>query len=339
MYLLSTSRAELQFFSDPSAVPGGYAILSHTWQGQEQSYQEVEDIRRKCGKDKNPRDHVSQKIRDFCIVAERDGYNWAWADMCCINKESSTELSEAINSMFSWYLLAEVCYAYLEDVHKDDDPHAKDSEFRKARWHTRGWTLQELLAPALVIFMSKEWVPIGTKHELFRPISKCTGIHKSLLTREKSFLKASIAERMSWAALRKTSRVEDEAYCLLGLFNINMPTIYGEGHQAFQRLQQEIAKHYIDTTLFAWGSRHGPDEDRCPAVSLQMMWSSFHSPTNYGRFLFAVSPSDFHAPDGQYTPQYTPELPSKDVLQPYMELQRDTHVSCSLPPSVVDKLM
>lgn len=323
MWLLDTARAELHFFSDPSAVPGGYAILSHTWKGQEQSYKEVRDICKDCGKDKNPRDYVSKKIRDFCTVAERDGYRWAWVDMCCIDKESSTELSEAINSMFNWYLLSEVCYAFLEDVHKDDDHYAPGSEFRNARWHTRGWTLQELLAPALVVFMSVEWEPIGTKHELCHPIHKSTGIHKSLLTREKSIFKAPIAERMSWAARRETTRVEDEAYCLLGIFNINMPTIYGEGRKAFQRLQQELAKQYLDTTLFAWGISHKHGHERLSAVSLPKMWSGFHSPTHHERFLFANSPRDYIGP----TSYYTPELGDAAVLQPYMPSQWSSRVS------------
>ena len=278
MWLLSTSRAELHFFADPNAVPGGYAILSHTWNGQEQSFHDVQRIHALCEETgDNPRDHVSAKIRNCCAVAERDGYAWAWIDVCCINKESSTELSEAINSMFSWYVCSEVCYAFLEDVSKDDDPRAENSEFRNARWHTRGWTLQELLAPAYVVFMSKEWEPIGTKHDLVDPLSDCTGIYEGYLLRHKNFLYASIAQRMAWAAKRKTTRIEDEAYCLLGLFDVNIPTIYGEGSYAFQRLQQELAKRqHVDTTLFVWGSRHDDACNELPAEKLPEIWSGFH---------------------------------------------------------------
>ena len=326
MWLLTTARAELHSFSDPSAVPGGYAILSHTWRagGKEQSFQEVKRIIKACRKGGgNPRDHVDEKIRKCCERAERDGYAWVWIDSCCINKESSTELSEAINSMFSWYVLAEVCYAFLEDVDTEDDPHAEDSQFQRARWHTRGWTLQELIAPAFVIFLSKTWETIGTKYDLVEPLSDCTGIPSPCLTRERSFSAMSIADRMSWAAHRTTTRVEDEAYCLLGLFNITMPPLYGEGKQAFQRLQQELAKQSLDTTLFAWGSIHDANSSRLTAVGVEKMWSGFHGPSQHKRFLFASSPRDYRR---QFSLYYTPELSPEGVLQPYLASQRNYNV-------------
>ena len=233
MWVLCTARAELHYFPDCAAVTGGYAILSHTWTQDpagEQAFQDVQSIVKNCKKsDRNPRDHVSMKIRRCCEIAESDGYDWVWIDSCCIDKTSSTELSEAINSMFNWYSLAEVCYVYLEDVTGGDDPEDEDSYFQKARWHSRGWTLQELLAPSFVIFFSRDWENIGTKYDLRVPLSQCTGINIEYLTREWDFRNdASIARRMSWAAERKTTRVEDEAYCILGLFDINMPTLYGE---------------------------------------------------------------------------------------------------------------
>ena len=236
MWLLRTSSAELHHFTDYTALHEGYAILSHTWSSNgEQTFQEVQRIVAQCqSTGRSPRDYVSDKIRRCCEVAQRDGYAWVWIDSCCINKESSTELSEAINSMFTWYAHSEVCYAYLEDVHTNDDLQAKGSEFRCAGWHTRGWTLQELLAPSFIVFLSQEWMPIGTKHDLCDILDECTGIRSGFLTRQMDFLKAAIATRMTRAAARRTTRVEDEAYCLLGLFGINMPTLYGEGRQAFQ---------------------------------------------------------------------------------------------------------
>ena len=123
MWLISADRAELHFFPDPSRIPGGYAILSHTWHGTEQSFQDIRELQIRCRSTKhNPRDFASLKIRNACLVAERDGYRWVWVDSCCIDKTSSTELSEAINSMFRWYSCAEVCYAYLEDVPSDCTP-------------------------------------------------------------------------------------------------------------------------------------------------------------------------------------------------------------------------
>lgn len=173
---------------------------------------------------------------------------------CCIDKTSSAELSEAINSMFSWYQNAAVCYAYLSDVPKSTDVSAAESSFSKSRWFTRGWTLQELIAPCNLVFFSMDWHTLGTKIELSSRISSITGIERKFLS-GKSLELASAAKIMSWAALRKTSRVEDIAYCLLGLFDINMPLIYGEGKKAFRRLQEEImTSRSEDHSLFAWGT-------------------------------------------------------------------------------------
>ncbi|KAH9935209.1 HET-domain-containing protein [Epithele typhae] len=298
MWLLSTARAELHFFSDPAAVPKGYATLSHTWSqdpnNPEQSFQDAQRIATECrANGTNPRDVVCEKIRMCCITAERDGYHWVWIDTCCINKESSTELSEAINSMFTWYVLCEVCYAFLDDVSSDDDPKATNSQFRHSRWHTRGWTLQELLAPALVYFLSKDWETIGSKHDLAETLEGITRIYSKYLTRDWDFLTASIAVKMRWASRRKTSRVEDEAYCLLGLFDINMPTLYGEGRQAFIRLQAEIVRLSYDTTLFAWGNVHLPSDETLAQAPSQGNVDNFH---DFHEYLFAPSPAYFHIP-------------------------------------------
>ena len=319
MWLLSTSRAELHYFPEPGAVPGGYAILSHTWSQEvpEQTFQEVQAIRAQCMKSgDNPLDFVSKKIRHCCSVAQRDGYAWVWIDTCCINKESSTELSEAINAMFNWYVLAEVCYAHLEDVSSSDDPHAKGSQFRRARWHTRGWTLQELLAPAVVVFLSADWVPIGTKRELCGPLESCTGIYRGIFTRDYDFFSAPVAMRMYWASQRKTTRVEDEAYCLLGLFNINMPTLYGEGRQAFQRLQLEITKRSLDTTLFAWGVAHDASTESLSRHDVSKMWSLSNNKAQTHRFLLAPSPRNFF-----FWSTYTASFKPPGVMQPYLPSQ------------------
>ena len=270
MWLLSTHRAELHYFPSPELVPGGYAIFSHTWGDNEQTFQETQALYQQCKKSsKNPRELSSEKVRESCILAEHHGYRWIWNDTCCIDKTSSTELSEAINSMFRWYSLAEVCFAYIEGVDNPDPGQrvqvleAPKSAFRKARWHTRGWTLQELIAPSLLIFVSGDWKIIGNKVELALLLEEITGVPSQVLTREVHYSVPSIAERMSWASTRSTMRVEDEAYCLMGLFNVYMPTIYGEGDGAFQRLQYEIAKQSSDTSLFAWGScTHSPKVSR-----------------------------------------------------------------------------
>ncbi|KAI0359555.1 HET-domain-containing protein [Trametes cingulata] len=298
MWLLSTDRAELHFFAGPEAVPeGGYAILSHVWvTGEEQTFQDLQAIRQTCAQTgENPRDLVCAKIRECCILAERHGFGWVWIDTCCIDKTSSSELSEAINAMFRYYTLAEVCYVYLRDVPSDCVLKEPDSAFRKSRWHTRGWTLQELLAPALVLFMSSEWKLLGTKTELAPLLQEITGIDCDVLLLLKSLETVGVARRMSWAAYRHTTRLEDEAYCLLGIFGISMPTLYGEGRRAFRRLQEEIIKNSIDTSIFAWGLCKAPGRlsETPPFPLSKLQRSSVASGFNDSTFLLAPSPSEF----------------------------------------------
>lgn len=256
MWLLSTERAELHFFPSPESVPGGYAILSHVWDAEEQTFQDTQAlcIQYQSPGGASPRDLASTKVKQSCILAENHGYRWLWNDTCCIDKSSSAELSEAINSMFRYYSLADVCYAYLPDVPSSTRGcYGTGSPFAESRWHGRGWTLQELVAPSIVLFISREWEYLGSKMDIAPDLETITGIPQAVLTMELKPETFSIAQRMVWASRRRTTRVEDEAYCLMGLFGINMPTLYGEGSRAFHRLQEEIMKRTIDTSLFAWG--------------------------------------------------------------------------------------
>ncbi|KAI0672188.1 hypothetical protein C8Q78DRAFT_732938 [Trametes maxima] len=204
---------------------------------------------------------LAAKIRRSCAIAREAGYRYVWIDSCCIDKTSSSELSEAINSMFVWYRHSSLCFAFMADVRDGEDPDAENSEFRRSRWFTRGWTLQELLAPLVVLFLNKEWKVIGTKGTLAQTISQVTRIPGPVLRHLKDMRASSVAQRMSWAALRVTTREEDEAYCLMGIFGVNMPTLYGEGCYAFIRLQQEILKLEFDQSIFAWSVYVFFDED------------------------------------------------------------------------------
>ena len=280
------------------------------------------------------------KVLNACFKACRDGYQYLWIDTCCIDKSSSAELSEAINSMFRWYSSAAICYAYVGDCTKcpsmrhpkrpaefqffarepmpiwmgisrlkslsanKRDPYSwqeylttlenvapgfsrsinlgpwkiqhlpGDSDayqlgrlgkilfaerpldqctlrsLRESRWLRRGWTLQELIAPRRLVFFDRHWRNIGRKSEMIRTLSSITGIHIPALCGDLSDF--TVAQRMSWAVERQTTRTEDIAYCLLGLFNINMPLLYGEGPRAFQRLQEEILRSSTDTSILAW---------------------------------------------------------------------------------------
>jgi hypothetical protein len=206
-----------------------------------------------------------------------------WIDTCCIDKSSSAELSEAINSMFKWYNDAEVCYAFLSDVNADEDPNAWPSSFRNSRWFTRGWTLQELIAPGVVYFYGAGWKQIGSRDTLLNLVVEITKISPAYFTTG-DLSQFSAAQKMSWAANRNTTRLEDEAYCLLGLFDINMPLLYGEGKRAFQRLQEEILRQSEDDSLFShnhenilatspWWFRY------CGGVSRREAWPYKNNPS------------------------------------------------------------
>ncbi|KDR77344.1 hypothetical protein GALMADRAFT_32921, partial [Galerina marginata CBS 339.88] len=244
MRLLEVHQLKLEEFNERKRPD--YAILSHTWGEGEVSLQDLS----------TPAATTMdgyRKIKKCRELAIQDGFKYVWIDTCCIDKTSSAELSEAINSMYNWYQSARICYAYLSDVTIGDDPSDPESPFSNSRWFTRGWTLQELLAPNIVIFFDRDWADIGTKSSLQEDISRITGIPRKALSNQ-AIDEISIAQRMSWDAMRRTTRVEDVAYCLMGIFGVNMPTLYGEGRQAFIRLQYEIMKSSDDHSLFAWAS-------------------------------------------------------------------------------------
>ncbi|KAE9367095.1 HET-domain-containing protein, partial [Stipitochalara longipes BDJ] len=240
MRLLSTSTLAIQEFFGQS-IPQ-YAILSHRWEDEEVTFQ---DLQAGEGLDKKG----FLKIEGCCNQAAFDGWEYVWIDSCCIDKTSSAELSEAINSMFEWYRQSVVCYVYLSDVpYIASEAHAK---LHQSKWWTRGWTLQELIAPKHVLFYNCEWMEIGTKRSMEVLISSITGISREHL---RNYAQASVAQKMSWASRRETTRKEDEAYCLMGIFNVHMPLLYGEGSKAFRRLQLEILANSDDESLLAWTS-------------------------------------------------------------------------------------
>ncbi|CAM6001940.1 unnamed protein product [Sphagnum balticum] len=247
MRLLNTVTIKIKQFGDDEIPP--YAILSHTWDKKEFTFQDIVG-------DYAVEKEGYAKVKNACAVAAADEFEYIWVDTCCIDKTSSAELSEAINSMYRWYQRAEVCYAYLTDVPSDTSINVVvhiGSKFSESRWFRRGWTLQELIAPSTVIFLDKEWQNIGTKSSLRHVISRITGIPVDILLGHDLEL-ASVAQKMSWAARRETARAEDRAYCLMGIFGIHMSLIYGEGERAFVRLQEYIMKVSDDHSLFAWRS-------------------------------------------------------------------------------------
>ena len=281
-----------------------------------------------AGSSKVPIPHVKAgwtKVLNTCLQACKDELDYVWIDTCCIDKRSSAELSEAINSMYRWYEEAAQCYVYLADcrsklesqlemlqkmvevctmyqsvlslygysgpskreIQEESNELDTNSDaqitfrLKGCRWFTRGWTLQELIAPYEIKFFDQQWRFVAKKSDILSEIESITGVHKQVLgfTNDglpKSPREFSIAQRMFWASKRMTTRVEDEAYCLLGIFGINMPLIYGEGNKAFQRLQEEIIGVSTDQSILAWELRpDGTDRyqaDRLLAPSAANFW-------------------------------------------------------------------
>ena len=253
-------------FENVGESPPAYAILSHTWEETgEVTYQDAHDPDRAAAMG------GYDKIEQTCRLAIKHGLKWAWVDTCCIDKTSSAELTESINSMFRWYERAEVCFAFIKDLPRaldDDRAGYRDTtgvgdgrvvrpsfaRLRECRWFKRGWTLQELIAPARVLFYDEDWLFRGDRTDLQTGLADITGVDASALRREarRPLKDFPLAHRMAWAAGRQTTRPEDLAYCLMGIFDVNMPLLYGEGPKAFRRLQEEIIRRSDDLTLFAW---------------------------------------------------------------------------------------
>ncbi|KAF5565505.1 heterokaryon incompatibility protein het-E-1 [Fusarium phyllophilum] len=247
MRLINTKTLELHEFFNENTPP--YAILSHAWGDQEVTFQDWQNRQQVTPK------HGYSKILKACNEASNHKLEWLWVDTNCIDKSSSAELTEAINSMFAYYQKSEVCFAYLADVPTaNQDVELLNSELRRSRWFTRGWTLQELIAPEHIVFYAADWSSIGSRDDtLLDLLTSITKIESAYLAGYKDICQAPISMRMSWLAKRTTKRIEDMAYCMLGIFDINMPLLYGEGKRAFFRLQEEIIKSCNDHTIFCWG--------------------------------------------------------------------------------------
>ncbi|KAF3811171.1 Vegetative incompatibility protein HET-E-1 [Colletotrichum gloeosporioides] len=293
MRLINVETLELEEFFDEDTPE--FAILSHTWGKEEVSFQDlcwVHDYEKNRMIYASLGDLMSQighnmtnkaiairqragfdKIVQSARLAKESELNYVWIDTCCIDKASSAELSEAINSMFRWYQRSAVCFAFLSDVDLRGESYG-GVRFEVSRWFTRGWTLQELLAPSLVIFYDRHWNAMDTLTSSVARIAGITGIPGDALVKTDCLDRYSYADRMSWASKRKTSRKEDMAYCLMGLFEVNMPLLYGEGEKAFIRLQTEIMKEHGGQSLLAWGyNRSVTERGSFFAPSLALMGS------------------------------------------------------------------
>ncbi|KAH8649857.1 hypothetical protein BX600DRAFT_528847 [Xylariales sp. PMI_506] len=242
MRLLNTTTLLLESFQMNQVPP--YAILSHTWEEDEILFEDLDPA------------NVFELGHPTTNKAG-GGHQYIWIDTCCIDKSSSSELSEAINSMFKWYMLSTVCYAYLADVgafpSRTDDNIV--NQFRQCRWPKRGWTLQqELVAPGKLTFFNKSWVSIGTRASLMSVIGAVSKIPLHILAPDSPYKleNPELLRHLSFARKRQTTRTEDQAYSMMGILGINMPLIYGEGRNAFQRLQEEIIRTTDDQSILVF---------------------------------------------------------------------------------------
>lgn len=297
MRLINTSTQVFEEFVG-NDVPN-YAILSHTWDEDEVTFHDMTSTDRDTKKG-------NEKIQKTCQIARNAGLEYAWVDTCCIDKSSSAELTEAINSMFHWYQQAVFCIVYLADLPSSG---SLEEFLPECRWFTRGWTLQELIAPSDVRFYDMSWAFRGTKIAYLDMLERVTGIDGDVLQQSKSTTQVPVARKMSWAARRRTTRTEDMAYCLLGIFNVNMALLYGEGDRAFWRLQEEIIKTTPDLTIFSWKRRfeHLHDYDpvdrtycgvlaRSPRDFADCGWFTFISTSSEAEFVLTNQGIKIHVP-------------------------------------------
>ena len=225
-----------------------YATLSHRWGTFEPL---LRDIKEKIIYDLDPNDGLL-KLQSFCLATLRHGHIWAWSDTCCIDKESSAELQEAIGSMYSWYQQSVLTMVHLADV-------SDTSPLTSSEWFKRGWTLQELLTPRFLLFFTRDWKlyrGISSNHKennvILRELKQATGIASGLLSSFHPGVDDARA-RLQWASTRDTTRSEDMAYSLFGVFGLHLPVLYGESAEnALGRLLAEVISKSDDTSILDW---------------------------------------------------------------------------------------
>jgi hypothetical protein len=238
----------------PGPVTPFYAILSHTW-GRDEDEVKFEDISSGLRRQDDTSKLGYKKLRFCQKKVEKDGLVYFWIDTCCIKKSDSSELQRSLASMFYWYQRAARCYVYLCDVSIYDSAGHHESKweqaFSRSRWFKRGWTLQELIAPTSILFFSKEQRLIGSRDELSSTISIVTHISVPALE-GLELSRFSRDERMSWTSGRVTTVPEDSAYCLIGIFDVELNMLYAEGdyqkrkNAAMRRLVKAIEVEEIE---------------------------------------------------------------------------------------------
>ncbi|THV01255.1 HET-domain-containing protein, partial [Dendrothele bispora CBS 962.96] len=230
--LISTRSLKPVDFGDNIPIPD-YAILSHTWGSGEVTFQELDQHRVNVNALIVAKPGY-RKILYACREARRRNLGYLWVDTCCINQEDKGDVHRNIRSMYAFYQNSSICYAYLSDR---DSYNLSESSITTSRWFSRGWTIQELLAPPEVVFFDRSWRPLGTRSGRTAEISDITGIPEAILEGQSCIHQVGVEERMSWAVTRTTSRPQDQAYCLIGILGVSLEPNYEEDvNSAFFRL-------------------------------------------------------------------------------------------------------
>jgi hypothetical protein len=231
-----------------------YAMLSHRWEGREPLLQDIQgksvyesELDSVCG---------MTKLRSFCRTARGAGHNWAWSDTCCIDKTNNVELHESVNSMFVWYHHSALTIIYLSDV----PPSSKSGALAMSAWNMRGWTFQEFVAPKVILFYQSNWTLYlddrTPNHKdsipIMQELKNATGIDRSAVVTFRPSMHGA-REKLHWASTRLTTRQEDIAYSLFGIFGVRLTLDYGEKQDnALGRLLQEIVARSGDITGLDW---------------------------------------------------------------------------------------
>ncbi|KAH9915039.1 uncharacterized protein BXZ73DRAFT_14932, partial [Epithele typhae] len=270
--LIDTQTGRFAIFKDPSKAD--YIALSHvTAKPSNNEHMEREVLRERTYQDLialqaslHDGDSLleslphTDKLRNACRVSLQMGYKYIWIDTCCVDQSDAAAFAAANSATYSWYRQSSACLVFLHDVDprgpSDTDAYSLIPRLLQSEWFRRGWTLQELLAPNHVLFIAHDWSLLGTKATLAHTMHAATGIDPAVLTRTRALADVSVAERLSWAAARRTLIAEDEAYCLAGIFDVRVEPAYGEGGaRAFSRVQRAIYERTQDQSIFAWGAR------------------------------------------------------------------------------------
>ncbi|KAG2149017.1 uncharacterized protein EDB93DRAFT_1143122 [Suillus bovinus] len=230
----------------------GWVMLSHRWERKEPL---LHDIQHKVIYDLDPVGTIV-KLQKFCEVSRSAGYRWAWSDTCCIDQNNNLELQRSVNCMFAWYHHSALTIVYLSDV----PPLSKSGALANSTWNTRGWTVQEFLAPKIILFYQSDWKLYldnrSRNHKqsvnIMGELERSTGINARALVDFHPGTRDA-REKLRWASTRVTTLQEDIAYSLFGIFGVHLPVIYGENRQnALGRLLQEIIAHSGDITVLDW---------------------------------------------------------------------------------------